>query len=174
MGTLCGGTGGTWLLGTCPILSGLWRKREGYPYTLWLWGLRLLAESHPMDPQLQRELRKPEPFGFHQDPFEHSLGPQVRGHSACASPAPGRRLRPRGSTFSLPRAPGALFLPGRAQPDACGGMQPRINPRGPRQTAPGPSRAAPERAPPYSPIPARAPAPCSGPGRPAAPSLSAV
>lgn len=53
----------------------------------------------------------------------------------AARPAPAR------SPCSLPRAPGALFLPGRAQPDACGGMQPRTNPRGPRQTAPGPSRA---------------------------------
>lgn len=171
MGTLCGALGEPGSLGLVQFSldSGGGRGRNTpIPFGF---GDQGFWESHtPMDPQLQRELRKPGPLPFHQDPSEHFLGPQVRGHSACASPAPGRRPRPRGSTFCLPRAPEALFLPGRAQPGACGGMQPRINPRGPRQTAPGPSRAALDRAPP--PIPD--PGPRSGPGLPAAPSLSAV
>lgn len=74
----------------------------------------------------------------------YPLGPQVWASPAPHPPAQPQAARPAPTRPlpSLPRAPGALFLPCQAQPDACGGMQRRTNPRGPRHTAPGPSRAA--------------------------------
>lgn len=91
-----------------------------------------------MYPNCRKNQAKALPFSL--GPQMHPLGPQVKGHPSLLAAQPQAAAPPPRAPFSLPRAPGALFLPGRAQPDTCGGMQPRTNPRGPRQTAPGPSR----------------------------------